>query len=68
LRIEISLAAIDRRTGEPCDFRNGRKTPSTCRLDLGCRKQTPPALVEPRADAVPAQPDEGTLNGERVQD
>jgi hypothetical protein len=56
LRIEVGLAAIDRRTGEAGDLRHGRKTASTRSAYLGCRKQAPPPLVQPRTHRVPSQP------------
>src|SRR6516164_4542 len=58
LRIEILLAAIDRRTGKPGDLRNDRQTASTSGPHLRRRKQASSPLVELRADHVPSQ-----LNG-----
>ena len=52
--VEIVLAAIDRRAGEPGDPRHDRETAPAGRLHLGRREQAPPALVELRADRLPA--------------
>jgi hypothetical protein len=57
LRIEILLAAIDRRPGEPRDLRDDRQTGSTSALHLRRREQAPPPIVEQQADHVPSQPD-----------
>ncbi len=54
LRIEIVLAAIDRRAGEPGDPRDNRKTAPAGGPHLGRCEQAPPPLVEPDADRVPA--------------
>ena len=54
LRIEILLAAIDRRPGEPSDLRDDRHTASTGGPHLRRREQAPPPLVEPRADRIPS--------------
>jgi hypothetical protein len=54
LRIEILLAAIDRRPGEPSDLRDDRHTASTSGPHLRRREQAPPPLVEPRADRIPS--------------
>ena len=54
-RSEILLATIDRRTGEPGNFRDNRETASTSAPHLGRRKQAPPTLVKPGADRLPAQ-------------
>jgi hypothetical protein len=50
------LPTIDRRTGEAGDLRHGRKTASTRGAHLRCRKQAPPALLQPRTHRVPSQP------------
>ena len=62
LCIEITLAAIDRRTGEPGDFRDNRQTASTSSPHLGRRKQSPPPLIELRANRVPSQPNGGLVD------
>src|SRR5712692_6777968 len=54
--VQISLAAIDRRTGEPGDLRHDRETAPTGRPHLDRRKQSLPPLVEPRADRFPSLP------------
>src|SRR5579859_1604987 len=61
LCIEILLAAIDRRAGEPGDFRDDHQTASTSAPHLRCRKQAPPPLVQPRADRIPSQPNGGLV-------
>jgi len=60
--IEITLAAIDRRTGEPGDFRDNRETTSTSSPHLGRRKQSPRPLIELRANRVPSQPNGGLVD------
>src|SRR5215470_9792345 len=60
-RVEIILAAIDRRTGEPGDLRDDCKTTPTRGPHLDRCKQSLPPLVELRADRVPSLP-----NGIRV--
>jgi hypothetical protein len=62
LRINIPLAAIDRRAGEPCDLRDDRETASTSCPHLRCREQVPPSLVDLRADCVPSQPNGGLVD------
>src|SRR5208283_2417267 len=62
LCIEITLAAIDRRTGEPGDFRDNRETTSTSSPHLGRRKQSPRPLIELRANRVPSQPNGGLVD------
>jgi len=62
LCIEITLAAIDRRTGEPGDFRDNRETASTSSPHLGRRKQSPPPLIKLRANRVPPQPNGGLVD------
>ena len=56
LRVEIVLAAIDRRAGEPGDPRDDRETAPAGGPHLARREQSPPALVELRADRLPAIP------------
>src|SRR5581483_7312372 len=56
LRVNILLAAIDRRAGQPGDLRDGRETASTSGPRLRRREQATPSLVELRADRVPSQP------------
>ena len=62
LPIEIVLAAIDRRAGEPGNLRDNRKTASTCAAHLGGRKKPSPSLVKPRADRVPPQTNRGLVD------
>jgi hypothetical protein len=62
LCIDILLAAIDRRAGEPGDLRDDRETASTSRPHLRRRKQPPPPLVEPRADSIPSQSYRGLVD------
>src|SRR6202043_1713025 len=62
LCIEILLAAIYRRAGEPGDFRDDHQTASTRAPHLPRRKQAPPSLVEPRADGIPSQPNGGLVD------
>ena len=54
--VEIILAAIDRRTGEPGDLRHNRETAPTSGPHLARRKQSSPTLVEFRADRFPSLP------------
>ena len=54
LRVEILLAAVDRRTRESSDLRDDGETAATGGPYLGRRKQAPPALVKLRADRVPS--------------
>ncbi len=54
--VQISLAAIDRRTGEPGDLRDDRETAPTGGPHLDRRKQSLPPLVELRADCAPSLP------------
>jgi len=54
--VDIILAAIDRRTGEPGDLRYNRETAPTSSPHLPRRKQSPPPLVELRADRFPSLP------------
>ena len=56
VRVEIILAAIDRRTGKPRDLRDGRKTAPSGGPHLGRRKQPSSPLVELRADRLPSLP------------
>src|ERR1700757_3555754 len=56
LGIEILLAAIDRRTGEPGDLRNARQTASTRGPYLRGSKQAPPPLIKLRDNPTPPQP------------
>jgi hypothetical protein len=53
-RGQISLATIDRRTGEPGDLRHDSETAPTGGPHLDRRKQSLPPLVELRADRVPS--------------
>src|SRR5205807_3469600 len=62
LRIDILLAAIDRRPGEPGDLRDDRQTASTSGPRLRRREHAPPSLVEPRADRIPSQPYRGLVD------
>ena len=66
LCIEITLAAIDRRTGEPGDFRDNRETASTSSPHLGRRKQSPPPLIKLRANRVPPQPNRPRRSCDRL--
>jgi hypothetical protein len=52
-RVEINLAAIDRRTGKPGNPRHRRKAAPTRGPHLTRRKQSPPPLVELRANRFP---------------
>ena len=60
-RIEIVLAAINRRAGEPRYPRHNREPAPSCGPHLGSREQSPASLVELAADRVPA-----ILNGPLV--
>src|SRR5580704_14549699 len=60
--VEILLAATDGRTGEPGDPRDDRQAASTRAARLRRRKQAPPALVKPRVDRVPSQPNRGLVD------
>ena len=53
-RVEIVLAAIDRRTGEPGDPRDDREPAPSSGAHLASRKQPPAALIERRANRFPA--------------
>jgi hypothetical protein len=56
--VEIVLAAIDRRAGEPGDPRHNRQTAPPGGLDLGRREHAPSPFVKLAADRIPAK-----LNG-----
>jgi hypothetical protein len=62
LRIEIQLAAIDRRTGKAGDLRHDRQAASTRCPHLCGREKAPPPLVKPRAHRVPSQANGGLVD------
>src|SRR5580692_11069810 len=62
LRVEIPLAAIDRRAGEPGDLRDDRQTSATRGPHLRRCEQASPTLVKPRADHIPSQPYRGLVD------
>src|SRR6202030_1966496 len=62
LRVEILLAPIDRRTGQPRDLRDDREAASPPAPHLRRCKQPPPSLVELRANRVPSQPNGGLID------
>ena len=55
-RIEIILAAIDRRTRKPGDLRHRRQAAPTGAPHLARRKQSPSSFVELRANRFPSLP------------
>ena len=55
-RIEIILAAIDRRTRKPGDLRHRRQAAPTGAPHLARRKQSPSSFVELRANRLPSLP------------
>jgi hypothetical protein len=61
-RVEIVLAPIDRRAGEPRDPRHNLETAPSRHPHLGSCEQSPAALVELAAERVPA-----ILNGALIQ-
>ena len=61
-RVQVFLAAVYYRTGEPGDLRDNRQTASTSGPHLCRCEQAPPPLVEMRADRVPSQPNGGLVD------
>ena len=61
-RVQVFLAAVYCRTGEPGDLRDNRQTASTSGPHLCRCEQAPPPLVEMRADRVPSQPNGGLVD------
>jgi acetamidase/formamidase len=64
LCIKIPLAAIDRRAGEPGDFRDDHQTASSRGPRLRRREQAPAPLAEQRAYRVPSQLNGGLVDHE----
>jgi len=54
--VEIVLAAIDRRAGEPADHRDDREPAPSGGPNLARREQSPAALIELRANSFPPLP------------
>src|SRR6516164_5008995 len=61
-RVEIILAAVDRRTREPGDLRDNGKAASPSCPHLDCRKQPAPTLIEMRAHRLPALPNRSPVD------